>query len=253
MYLVPRYGAFVARQPLTATKARALAGAGLRVVVIQVEWQRSRLAQRHLADLHAEQEAALAAGLAVWWWAWVSPTRAHEIGRRPTGPRALEQRLRGLIAEVRAPDGVFVDAEVGGGWRPRALPELPEFAGAVRAAGLEIVGLTSHARIAPSWSAEVFNVGAPQIYGGEALTPTSVRESLATWEATSCLWPVLGCADEASTPAQMQGDLAALAELGVPGALWWTARQLRHDNGRLAAAVPSLDGSAADLSKNGLQ
>lgn len=233
MYLVPQTGALVARQKLTPARAAALASVG-RVVVIQVEWQHSRLPQRSADSLRAETAAARAAGLKIWWWAWVAPTRAPEAGRRPRGPRALEQRLRDLLTEVRAPDGVIVDAEVGGGWRPRRLAELPEFAGAVRATGLQIAGLTSHARIAPSWSAEVFNFGAPQLYGGSPLTPAGVREALATWEATSCLWPVLGCAN--STAEEMRGDRAALAELGVPGVLWWTARQLAADPKKREAA-----------------
>lgn len=65
-----------------------------------------------------------------------------------------------------------------------------------------------------------------------------VRGALETWEAAPCVWPVLGCADASSTAAEMRSDLRTLAELEVPAALWWTARQLRRDNGRLAAAVP---------------
>lgn len=238
MHFFPGYGAFVARSTLTASKARMLAGAGLRFIVLQVEWQRSKLAQRSVAGLRAEQEAARAAGLEVWWWAWCTPTRAREAGRRPAGPRAIEQRLGALVAELGAPDGFFVDAEVGGGWRPRVLPELVDVAEAARAAGMPRVGLTSHARIAPSWSAEAFDLGAPQLYDGDPVSVPMVRDALETWEAAPCVWPVLGCADASSTPAEMRGDLRTLAELEVPGASWWTARQLRRDNGRLAAAVP---------------
>lgn len=234
------YGAWLARSTLTLPKARLLAGAGLQVVILQVEWQRSRLTQRTAATLLAEHSAALAAGLEVWWWAWCTPTRAPEEGRRPSGPRALEQRLADLVAEVGAPPaGFFVDAEVGGLWRPRALPELPDVAAAARAAGMRRVGLTSHANIASTWSAEVFDCGAPQLYDDEPVSVAMVRRALETWEAAPLLWPVLGCADTSSTPAEMRGDLVTLAELAVPAASWWTARQLRLDNGRLAAAVPT--------------
>lgn len=234
------YGAWLARSVLTLPKARLLAGAGLQVVILQVDWQRSRLVQRTAATLIAEHSAALAAGLEVWWWAWCTPTRAPEEGRRPSGPRALERRLVELVAEVGAPPaGFFVDAEVGGLWRPSALPELPDVAAAARAAGMRRVGLTSHANIAPSWSAEVFDLGAPQLYDDAPVSMAMVRRSLDTWQATPLLWPVLGCADAASTPAEMRGDLATLAALDVPAASWWTARQLRRDNGRLTAAVPT--------------
>jgi hypothetical protein len=237
MHFFSSYGAWLARSTLTLPKARALVGAGLQVVILQVEWQRSRLAQRTAATLIAEHSAALAAGLQVWWWAWCTPTLAREAGRRPAGPRELERRLAALVAEVGAPAGFFVDAEVGGLWRPRALPELPDVAAAARAAGMPRVGLSSHARISSAWSAEAFDLGSPQFYDDDPVTKSSVREWLATWEAAPCLWPTLGCADSSSTSAEMRGDLRTLAELEVPGALWWTARQLRKDNGRLAAAV----------------
>lgn len=234
------YGTFVARQPLTPAKARQLYGAGLRAVVLQVDWQRSKLAQRTIASLVREQAAARAAGLAVWWWAWVTPTRPREAGRRPAGPRALQLRLSALVFEAGLPDGFLVDAEVGGGWRPDKLRELPRHALAAREAGMPRVGLTSHGQIGKAWRADVFDLGVPQLYDGKPLTSAAIAASLESWSAAPYIWPALGCADKASTPAQMRGDLAALEQAGVPGALWWTARQLRRDNGRLAAATPEV-------------
>jgi len=242
MHFASAYGAFVARQQLTPAKAQQLAGAGLRAIVIQVDWQRSKLSQRTVTQLRDEIAAAHGAGLVVCWWAWCTPTQAAEAGRRPAGPRALEQRLAELVAGCGAPGIFFVDAEVGGGWRPRVLPELPDVIAAARAAGIARIGLTSHARITPSWGAEHADVGAPQLYDDNPVSVLQVRRSLETWEAAPCVWPVLSCADASSTPAEMRGDLATLRMLKIPGALWWTARQLRKDNGRLAAAVPSLEG-----------
>ena len=46
MNFVTAYGAFVARATLTAKKAAALAGAGHRVVVFQIDFQGSQLSQR---------------------------------------------------------------------------------------------------------------------------------------------------------------------------------------------------------------
>lgn len=233
------YGAFVARSELTVATARRLAGAGLSVVMLQVEWQRSRLPQRTAQQLLREHWAAHAAGLEVWWWGWTTPTQPAERGRRPSGARALEQRLDELVVELGTPAGFIVDAEVGGGWSARRLPELPDHAAAARAAGMPSVGLTSHGRIGPAWQAHAFTVGLPQLYGDQVLDVGFTRRCLATWDDAPMIWPVLGCADPASTPAQMRGDLATLGALDVtprPGALWWTARQLTGE--RLEAAVP---------------
>lgn len=243
-----RYGAFVARSTLTMAKAAALYAAGLRVVVIQVEWQRSRLTQRSVEGLRAEQAAARAAGLEVWWWGWCCPTLPRETGRRASGPRALERRLGELVVEVGTPETFIVDAEVGGRWTRRRLGELPEVAGAARAAGMPVVGLTSHGRLgralapAREWRTDAFDLGVPQLYDNDSPVEVGfVRRCLATWDDAPRIWTCLGCADDASTPAQMLGDLRTIGDLGVqprPGVAWWTARQLRRDNGRLAAAVP---------------
>jgi len=237
---VAGYGAFVARQPVTASRARALAGAGIRTLVLQVEWQRSRLPQRTVEQLRAEQAAARAAGLEVAWWGWCTPTLPAEAGRRPAGPRALQQRLGELIAELGAPHIFLADCEVGGRWTAKRLPELPDVAAAVRAAGVPCVGLSSHGRIGSAWDIDAFDLGSPQLYDNDSPIDVGfVRRCLATWDRCPWLWLTLGCADEASTAAQMRGDLLTVGDLGVeprPGALWWTARQLRGD--RLAAAVP---------------
>lgn len=243
-----RHGAYVARSKLTAAKAVALAGAGLEVVLLQVEWQRSRLSQRSIEQLRDEHRAARAAGLSIWWWGWVCPTLPREAGRRASGPRALEQRLDELVTALGSPEGFMADAEVGGRWTPRRLPELPDVAAAARAAGMPLVGLTSHGRLgrelqpAKAWSAHAFDVGSPQLYDNDSPVDVAfTRRCLATWDDAPTIWVTLGCADAASTAAQMRGDLQTIAALGVrptPGACWWTARQLRADNGRLAAAVP---------------
>ena len=81
MHFFSSYGAWLARSTLTLAKARQLAGAGLQAVILQVDWQRSRLAQRTATTLLAEHSAALAAGLEVWWWAWCTPTRAPDASR----------------------------------------------------------------------------------------------------------------------------------------------------------------------------
>ena len=242
-----RYGVFVARQTLTPGKARALRDAGLSVVLLQVEWQRSRLPQRSASDLRASTLAARAAALEVWWWGWVCPTLPAEAGRRPSGHRALERRLDELAAEVGPPAGFVADCEVGGRWAVGRLSELEDVAAAARAAGMRTVGLTSHGRLgralrpAKDWRAHAFDVGIPQLYGEQALDVGFVRRCLSTWDDAPTIWPCLGCADAASTAEQMRGDLRTIDALGVaprPGALWWTARQLTRASGRLAAAVP---------------
>jgi hypothetical protein len=226
---------------LTTSKARALRAAGLSVVLLQVDWQRSRLPQRSARQLREEQRIAGGAGLDVWWWAWCTPTLPAEAGRRPSGAQSLERRLDELVAELGSPRGFVADCEVGGWWTPVRLGELELVASAARAAGMPLVGLTSHGWLSRAWAVGAFDVGMPQLYGGEPLDVDFARRCLATWDDAPTIWPVLGCADAASTPAQIRGDLATIEALGVrptPGVVWWTARQLRHDNGRLAAAVP---------------
>ncbi|MBL9102184.1 MAG: hypothetical protein JNL82_14565 [Myxococcales bacterium] len=236
-----RYGTFIARSRLTASKARALYAAGLRVVLLQVDWQRSKLGQRSIEQLREEQRVAGAAGLEVWWWAWVTPTLRPEAGRRPSGANALGRRLDELVAALGSPAGFVADAEVGGRWTRARLGELPLVAAAARNAGMPIVGLTSHGMLSREWGVGAWDVGLPQFYGGDAIDVDFSRRCLATWDDARTIWICLGCADAASTPEQMRGDLRTIEELGVeprPGVAWWTARQLRHDNGRLAAAVP---------------
>lgn len=221
------YGAFVARSRITAERAAALAGAGLSALVLQVDWQGSKLRQRSTQQLREEQAACAAAGLEVWWWAWCVPG-----ARRP---EQLRQRLAGLAAEVGAPAGFIVDAEVDGGWSS-SRPDLRPLATAARDAGMPLVGLTSHGIIGRRWPVEAFDIGLPQLYRQEVVDAPWARRCLDTWERAPSCWPVLGCADPSSDAATMRGDLAALDELEVHGALWWTARQLV--GARLAAALP---------------
>lgn len=235
------YGAFIARSKLTPAKARALAAAGITAIILQVEWQRSKLPMKSVEQLRAEHRAARAAGLEVWWWAWVTPTLPPERGRRPSGARALEQRLDELVTDLGSPAGFIADCEVGGRWTPARLGELPLVAAAARAAGMRVVGLTSHGWLSRAWDVGAWDVGMPQFYGGDTIDLDFCRRCLATWDDAPVIWICLGCADAASTPAQMRGDLATIEALGVqprPGVAWWTGRQLRRDNGRLAAAVP---------------
>lgn len=220
------YGAFVARSTIDGARAKALAAAGLGALVLQVDWQGSQLRQRSAQQLRAEQEACAAAGLEVWWWAWCVPGA--------TRPESLRRRLAGLAAEVGTPAGFVVDAEVDGGWSP-SQPELRPLASAARDAGMPLVGLTSHGMVGGRWPVEVFDVGMPQLYRQTVDAPWAKR-CLNTWGRAPSLWPVLGCASQNSDATAMRGDLAALAELEIRGALWWTARRLVGE--RLAAAVP---------------
>jgi hypothetical protein len=219
------YGAFVARAALTPARARALAGAGHRLVVIQVDYQGSLLAQRTALQLRAEVATATEAGLGVWWWAWCRPGDRRGAGRRPGGPEALRRRLEELREEVGAPTGVLANCEVGGGWDPLA-PALDRMADAARAAGMPLVGLSSHGIVGPRWPTEAFDLGLPQLYRERHITRAWARYCLASWARVPEVWPTLGCADEASDAAAMRADLAAILGLGARGALWWTARQL---------------------------
>lgn len=206
---------------------RALAAGGLDYLIFQIDWQGSLLPQRTVAGLRAEQAAAEAAGLEVWWWAWCRPGSRPGAGRRRGGPDALARRLDQLVAELGAPAGFLADCETGGGWSP-SRPDLRPIAAAARAAGMPIVG--------PRWPVDAFDVGAPQLFHGAHITPAWAQRCLDTWAAAPCCWPVLGAADPRSDAAAMRADLAALGELGVPGVLWWTARQLRGEKLSFAVA-----------------
>ncbi len=236
VHYFPRYGAFVARSKITPERAVAFAEAGLQVLVIQVDYQGSPLTQRSSTRLRAETEAARAAGLEVWWWAWVRPDGKPKPGR-PSGVRALRRRLEFLVRKLgEPPAGFFVNAEVGGGWSP-GNPDLIAPAMAARAAGMPIVGLTSHGEIGPGWDAGAYDLGAPQLYRPGPMTLEWAQDCLASWKDAPYLWPVLGCS--ASSPAdEMRSDLATAGELAIPGVLWWSATDLVKDD-RLAAAVPA--------------
>lgn len=222
-----RYGAFVARSRVTPSRAAALAGAGLGVLVLQVDWQGSALRQRSAQQLREEHAACAAVGLEVWWWAWCVPG-----WRRP---EQLRRMLAALAHAVERPAGFIVDAEVDGGWSP-STPDLRPLATAARDAGMPLVGLTSHGMVGGRWPVEAFDLGMPQLYRQDALTPAWAWRCIDTWARGPQIWPVLGCADPSSGPEEMRGDLAALAALQMSGAVWWTARQLVGS--RLAAAVP---------------
>lgn len=235
MMFEQRTGSFVARSRLTATKARALARAGHQVVVIQVDYQGSPLKQRTVAQLREEMEAARAAKLEVWWWAWCRPGDRAGEGRSPGGPEALRRRLEALRFELGVPSGFIANCEVGGGWDP-ARPALGPIAQAARDASMPVVGLSSHGIIGPGWPVEEFELGLPQLYRERHLTRAWARYCLHTWERVTKVWPTLGCADEASDAAAMRADVRAIASLGAYGSLWWTARQLAGD--KLAASRP---------------
>lgn len=239
------YGAFVARSRVTPSRAVELAGAGLGALVLQVDWQGSKLRRRSVQQLRDEQDACAAAGLAVWWWAWCVPG-----SRRP---EQLRQRLAGLVAEVGAPAGFIVDAEVDGGWSS-SRPDLRPLATAARDVGMPLVGLTSHGMVGRRWPVEAFDVGLPQLYRQDPIDAAWAKHCLDTWARAPNCWPVLGCADPMSDAAAMQADLAALGELKLPGALWWTARQLV--GARLAAAVPdpaSWRGNSSETPKSSIR
>ncbi len=233
MNFIQAPGSFVARATLTATKAQALAAAGHRVVAIQVDWQGSTLGQRTVAQLQLEQARAIAAGLEVWWWAWCRPGDVRKPGR-PSGPAALQHRLDKLVGDLGLPRGFIANCEVGGGWSS-SKPDLAPVAAAARAAGMPIVGLSSHGRIGAKWAAGAFDIGMPQLYRTTPITRSWASWCIRTWTAAPMLWPTLGAADEASTPVAMAADLRALTGLGAEAAMWWTARQL--GGAKLAASV----------------
>lgn len=226
-------GSFVARATLTTRKAEALANAGHRVVAIQVDWQGSTLGQRSIPQLRLEQARATDAGLEVWWWAWCRPVAPRKPGR-PSGPAALQHHLDALVVELGPPRGFIANCEVGGGWSPSA-PDLAPVAAAARASGMPIVGLSSHGIVGRAWPVGAFDIGLPQLYRTAPVSRAWALWCLRTWSAAPMLWPTLGAADEASTPAAMAADLRVMAELGAGGAMWWTARQL--GGAKLAASV----------------
>lgn len=236
MNFTPGYGSFVARATLTTTKARALYAAGHRHVLIQVDYQGSKLTQRGAQRIADESAAAARAGLVVGWWAWVRPG-GRGAGRRPGGVEALCRRLGELLAAGLTPPPLFVaNCEVGGGWDP-ARPALGEVAAAARAAGMPRIGLSSHGIVGRRWDVFDFDIGLPQLYRREPLARRWAERCLASWRARGCkeVWPTLGAAD--SSVAEMASDLAVLASLSCYGATWWTARQL--SGAKLAASVPA--------------
>lgn len=234
MNFVAAYGAFVARATLTAAKAKALAAAGHRAVVIQIDFQGSKLGQRTVEQLAIEQQRARDVGLEVWWWAWVRPHNKPKPGR-PSGPDALYRRIRDFADELGQPHGFVANCEVGGGWS-RSTPDLAPVAEAARAAGSVVVGLSSHGIVGPRWPVGAFDIGLPQLYRVAHLTRSWALMCLQTWEQAPILWPTLGAADTESDAAAMVADLKAINRLGSPGALWWTARNL--SGSKLAASVP---------------
>lgn len=241
MQFTPGYGSFVARATLTATKARALYAAGHRHVLIQVDYQGSKLRQRTLAQIFAESLTAAAAGLTVGWWMWVRPT-PWPTGRL-SGLGAMQLRLDFLVtgahlAGCGLPTTFVLDCEVGGGWS-RSRPKFRPFIEAARrmlGPGTRI-GLSSHGEVGSAWDVGEADVGMPQIYRRQPVTPDFAMESLTSWSDCKELWPTLGCADEYSDAEEMAADVAALASLGCHGATWWTARQL--SGAKLAASVPA--------------
>lgn len=237
MNFVQSYGSFVARAALTATKARGLRAAGQRRVVIQIDFQGSTLTQRSVDQLRLEQQRAVDADLEVWWWAWCRPGTKPKPGR-PSGPDALHARLLELVASLGAPCGFVANCEVGGGWSA-STPDLAPVAAAARAAGMPVVGLSSHGIIGRRWPVRSYDIGLPQLYRKAHLSPSWARMCLRTWADVPLLWPTLGAADAASDAAAMRADLAACAQLGAHGALWWTARSL--SGAKLAASVPPED------------
>lgn len=239
MNFVQAYGSFVARAALTTTKALLLRAAGQRVAIIQVDFQGSKLEQRSVDQLRIEQRRAQEAGLEVWWWAWCRPGNKPKPGN-PSGPDALHARLVELAAGAGLPHGFIANCEVGGGWSA-ATPDLAPVAAAARAAGMPVVGLSSHGIVGGRWPVAAFDIGLPQLYRKAYVTRSWARMCLRTWGAAPLLWPTLGAADAASDAAAMRADLAACGQLGARGALWWTARSLNGD--KLAASVPPEDRS----------
>lgn len=236
MLYLDHHGAFVARSRLTPKRAKQLVEAGLGVVMLQVDFQGSQLSQRDADDLRVEAWIAEATGLEVWWWAWCQPAAPPRKGRRPTGPDALHERLEALVAELGAPPVFVANCEVGGGWSSGA-PQLRPVADAARAAGICRVALASHGMIGRRWPLDGYDIGMPMLYNKAHVTPEWARRCIDTWGRLPSLWPILGCADAASTAEQMLADQRALRALDIPGWSWWTARQLTGARLRAAASA----------------
>lgn len=249
MIFRPEHGAFVARDPLTRADALGLARAGLRVVILQVDYQGSDLSQKSDAELLAEDEAARAAGLEVWWWAFVrqgDDPRPPREGpgfepRRPGGCEALVRRLGELAAVDLPHPAVFVancevDTRVPGGWPP-GRPRLDMVAEAASDAGHPFVALCSHGIVGSRWPVSKFKLGMPELYRGPAVSADWARMCMRTWQDCPSLLPVLGCADTRSTAQVMRSDVAGIRRAGASGAVWWTERQLRGVKLRAAAAA----------------
>lgn len=236
MKFIDRYAAFVARDQLDEGEAKRMRAAGFAVVLLQVDYHGSNLRQVTVDELLAEHRAADAAGLEVWWWAFLQPKDRGVAGVRPGGLAALEARLDRLTDHVPAPAGFVANCEVGGGWSP-SRPNLAPFADAVRRAGIEVVGLSSHGLIGGRWPAGAFDLGLPQLYRQAVVTAPWARMCVESWSdaGATALWPTLGCSAE-SDAEEMRGDLAAFAELKIPAASWWCSRYLAGD--KMRAAVP---------------
>jgi hypothetical protein len=233
MFFLPHTGAFVARRLLTVKAAHDLAAAGMSVVVLQVDYQGSKLPQFTVDELRQQQLAAAAAGLEVWWWAWVRPGPRTGKGRRPGGPDALHRRLAELVTPLGKPEAFIVNAEVGGGW-PAGRADLRPHLEAARSADMPVVGLSSHGWLGGKWNVEGYDIGLPQIYKAVAVKPPFVWSCLESWREFGRIWPVLGCS-ETSDADEMRADLGCLESMAIPGAAWWTARYLV--GGKLAAAA----------------
>ena len=242
-------GAFVARDPLARADTMNLAAAGLGLVLLQVDYQGSDLRPKSDAELLAEDEAARAAGLEVWWWAFVRqdddprPPRPGFRPRRPGGVDALRRRLAELAAIDLPHPAVFVancevDTQTPGGW-PAGRPRLDTVAEAARAAGHAVVGLSSHGLVGSRWPIEAFDFGLPQLYSGPAVTAAWARMCMRTWGRCPGILPTRGCADAKSTAEVMRLDVRGVRAAGAVGVTWWTERQLRGVKLRAAAsAVP---------------
>lgn len=233
MFFLQHTGAFVAREQLTPKRAFDLAAAGFKVVILQVDYQGSTLRQRTVDDLLAEQQACAAAGLEVWWWAWVRPKSRPGAGRRPGGADALHRRLAELVTPCGKPEAFIVNAEVGGGWSA-GRADLRPMLEAARSADMPVVGLSSHGWLGGKWNVDGFELGLPQVYKAVAVKPPFVRSCLESWRAFGQIWPVLGASDT-SDADEMRADLRCLAEMTIPGAAWWTNRYLKGS--KLAAAA----------------
>ena len=133
------------------------------------------------------------------------------------------------------PHGFIANCEVGGGWSP-ATPDLAPIAGAARAAGMPVVGLSSHGIVGERWPVGAFDIGLPQIYRTAHVSRSFASLCLRTWRDCPMLWPTLGAADKASDAEAMRADLQACEDIGARGALWWTARSL--SGAKIAASVP---------------